>query len=249
MLLLLSFALSSPSRPDSKAPRARPLGPASTRHLEEGVEQGPTSATNEGSRPRKRAIASKKRAGSKREIALILPSDLKTTTTQASDDDRRRPAAATAPPVFLNLNLLLFLTSSHPSPLLHPKNKRSNQPTNQPTKPNRRHLHPRRRGGGRHRPPLLVPRGRLLLVRRQGRLGRHRPVRPVLPRRRPDRQGLRADVRRVPDGRLHDRHAPGGGALLKRREGCDDLSGRERERERFLDREKKVILLSKRLKW
>ena len=132
MLLLLSFALSSPSRPDSKAPRARPLGPASTRHLEEGVEQGPTSATNEGSRPRKRAIASKKRAGSKREIALILPSDLKTTTTQASDDDRRRPAAATAPPVFLNLNLLLFLTSSHPSPLLHPKNKRSNQPTNQP---------------------------------------------------------------------------------------------------------------------
>ncbi|EGB05799.1 hypothetical protein AURANDRAFT_77857, partial [Aureococcus anophagefferens] len=78
----------------------------------------------------------------------------------------------------------------------------------------RRRLHPRPGRGGGPRPPLLVPRGRLLVVLRQGHGRRDRPVGPVVPRRRPDGRRLRAHVRRLPGVGLHDHHARRGGALL-----------------------------------
>ena len=63
-------------------------------------------------------------------------------------------------------------------------------------------------------PAVQLPRGRVLELRRQGRRRHGRPERPVVPRRRADGQRLCAHVRRVPDERLHDLDAPGGGALL-----------------------------------
>merc|ERR1711908_246540 len=75
-------------------------------------------------------------------------------------------------------------------------------------------VHPRPGRGGRLRPPLLVPRGRVLVVRGQGRRGHHRSVGPVVPRGLADVGWLRAHVRRVPHERLRDPHPPGGGALL-----------------------------------
>jgi hypothetical protein len=63
-------------------------------------------------------------------------------------------------------------------------------------------------------PPPQPTTRRVLVVRGQGRGRLDRPVGPVVPGRRPDGQRLRAHVRRLPHERLHDRHAPGGVALL-----------------------------------
>ena len=146
--------------------------------------------------------------------------------------------------------------------------------------------------GGRHRPPVLLPRGRLLFLRGQGHgarprrprrieaipsiyhLSRHRsvfpesapkaravprttpprrrarsprltlppvraplpatndagwhdrPVRPVLPRRRPDGQRLRPHLRRVPDLRLHHQDPHGAKRSLRSARTRDCLDGR-----------------------
>jgi hypothetical protein len=75
-------------------------------------------------------------------------------------------------------------------------------------------LHPGRGRGRRARPALLLPRRRLLHVRRQGPGGLRRPVGPVVPRRRAGRRRVRAHLRRVPDLRLRHPDAPGGRPVL-----------------------------------
>ncbi|WVZ85535.1 hypothetical protein U9M48_032452, partial [Paspalum notatum var. saurae] len=75
-------------------------------------------------------------------------------------------------------------------------------------------LHPGRGRGCRPRPALLLPRRRVLHVRRQGPGGLHRPVGPVVPRRRPGRRRVRAHLRRVPDVRLRHPDAQGGRPVL-----------------------------------
>jgi hypothetical protein len=81
------------------------------------------------------------------------------------------------------------LSLSHPTtPPLTPPLTPPHPPTPPPSPlcpSHRRRLHPGRRRGGRHRPAVLVPRGRVLLVRGQGRVRVDRPVRPVFPGRRP----------------------------------------------------------------
>ena len=69
--------------------------------------------------------------------------------------------------------------------------------------------------GGRHRPALLVPRGRVLVLRGQGHRGYHRPVRPVLPRRRPDGRRLHPHLRRLPHLRLHHQDPHGTSRSLR----------------------------------
>ena len=69
--------------------------------------------------------------------------------------------------------------------------------------------------GGRHRPALLVPRGRVLVLRGQGHRGYHRPVGPVLPRRRPDGRRLHPHLRRLPHLRLHHQDPHGTSSSLR----------------------------------
>jgi hypothetical protein len=77
-------------------------------------------------------------------------------------------------------------------------------------------LHPGRGRGGRSRPALLLPRRRVLHVRRQAPGGLRRPGRPVVPRRGAGRCRVRAHLRRVPDVRLRHPDAQGGRLVLDR---------------------------------
>jgi hypothetical protein len=63
--------------------------------------------------------------------------------------------------------------------------------------------------GGWHRPALLLPRGRVLVLRGQGHHRLHRPIRPVLPGRRPDERRVHPDLRGVPHLGLHDQDSHG----------------------------------------
>ena len=213
VLLLLFFFLCSLSSSSSRFRPKRPAHAASAPRFDSQRRRGRRAVFHLGDQRGVEGAEACDRVefGEKESERNCLISPSTTTTTQRDERHRRRATARLSLTLFLStfLFLLLLLLLTPFSPTIH----KLKIPTQQNS---RRHLHPRRRRRGRHRPPLLVPCRSLLFVRRQGRLWWHRPVRPVLPRRRPDRQGLRADVRGVPHRRLHDLDAPGGGALLKR---------------------------------